>query len=146
MGINTLNSTLSDSGLNYLNKLRAFTFKTYTSSNILYLYNIKFNFLNATLQKYLELKLLNFNYNFKLYNTNFFENSSNDFLNVEGMFKTSPKIVSSKLFYSKSDKNILKFFDFYLNKLTYLHCNKSKYSLLLFDYVLFNKKSLNLLF
>ena len=165
-GINILNSTLSESGLNYLNKLRSFTYKMYVSSNILYLYNIKFNFLNSSLQKYLELKLLNFNCNlkflvlieqnfiinsklnnFKLYNTTFFESSNNNFVNVEGLFKTSPKIISSTLFYSKNDTNIIKFFDFYLNKLTYLHNNnKINYSFLNFNYVYFNKKNLDLLF
>ena len=165
-GINILNSTLSESGLNYLNKLRSFTYQMYISSNILYLYNIKFNFLNSSLQKYLELKLLNFNCNlkflvlieqnfiinsklnnFKLYNNTFFESSNNNFVNVEGLFKTSPKIISSTLFYSKNDTNIIKFFDFYLNKLTYLHNNnKNNNSLLHFNYVYFNNKNLDLLF
>ena len=162
-GINTLNLTLSESGLNYLNKLKSFTFKTYILSNILYLYNVKFNFFNQSLQKYLELKLLNFNYNlkflvlieqnfilssnlnnFKLYNANFFESFSNNFLNVEGLFKTSPKIISSTLFYSKNETHILKIFDYYLTKLSYLNGIK-KYSFVNFDYINFNKKNIDLL-
>ena len=160
-GLNNLNNTLSDSGFNLHSNLKTFNFKDYVDSNILHLVNVKFNFLNSYLKKYLELKLLNFNYdlkflllieqnfiinstynNFKLYNTNFFEKSNNIFLNVEGLFKATPKIIVSNMSYTKSDQNILKILDYYLNKILYI--NGTGYTKLTFNYLNFNMTNLDL--
>jgi len=102
-GINNLTNTLSDSGFNLYSTIQTFSFKDYMSTNILHLINVKYNFLNKYLQKYLELKLLNFtnelnflflleqNFinnstykNVRLLNSNFFENPNNIFYNTNG--------------------------------------------------------------
>lgn len=162
-GFNMLSSTLSEPGLNYFDKIYALNFYHYLNLNVLYLFNIKYNFFSRFLQKYLDLKLLVFghylnflvlieqnfllNYTFKtfkFYNNNFFENSINTFLNVEGFFKISPKIISSSQFYSKNDQSILNFFDFYLNKLMLCSVNMIN-PLLYFGYIYFKSNVIDLL-
>merc|ERR1711966_12560 len=59
-GFNNLTNTLSDSGFNLYSKLEILNFYDYKTINILHIINIKFNFLNMHLKKYLDLKLLNF--------------------------------------------------------------------------------------
>ena len=155
-GINNLTNTLSDSGFNLYSSIQTFSFKDYMSTNILHLINVKYNFVNKYLQKYLELKLLNFtnelnflflleqNFiinstykNVRLLNSNFFENPNNIFFNTNGLFKTTPKIIVSNLSNTKTDKNILKILDFYLNKLFYVH-NLQDYSQFKLDYLQFS--------
>lgn len=155
-GINNLTNTLSDSGFNLYSTIQTFSFKDYMSTNILHLINVKYNFVNKYLQKYLELKLLNFtnelnflflleqNFiinstykNVRLLNSNFFENPNNIFFNTNGLFKTTPKIIVSNLSNTKTDKNILKILDFYLNKLFYVH-NLQDYSPFKLDYLQFS--------
>ena len=161
-GFNNLNNTLSESGFNLYSTIQTFNFKDYINTNILHLINVKYNFLNQYLKKYLELKLLNLtndlnfiflleqnfivnsNYkNVKLLNSNFFENSNNIFFNTDGLFKTTPKIIVSNLSNTKTDKNILKILDFYLNKLFYIHNLQDFYKFKL-DYLQFSFSILDL--
>nr|QYC61866.1 NADH dehydrogenase subunit 11 [Actinocyclus sp. mgcode 4] len=161
-GLNTLSNTLSDSGFNLYSNIKTFNFNDYHNSNILHLINIKFNFLNKYLKKYLELKLLNFtnelnflllleqNFiinstykNVRLLNFNFFENSNNIFFNTQGLFKKTPKIIVSNLLNTKSDKNILKILDLYLNKLVFVS-NLQDYSILNLNYLKFSFYNMDL--
>jgi len=158
-GLNNLNNTLSDSGFNLYSNIKNLNFNDYMSTNILHLINVKFNYLNKYLNKYLELKLLNFttelnflilleqNFiinstynNIKLFNSNFFENSYhyNHFLNVEGLFKTTPRIIVSNNSNAKTDYNILKILDFYLNNLSFIKNLNQEYFLLRLNFIKFS--------
>merc|ERR1712157_643838 len=117
---NILSTTLGLTGLNML----AYNFKNFSiqdlnNFNILYLVNIKYNYLNKQFAKHLELKLLTNNFklrqiiieqNFlfnselnslKIYSKNFFESENNIYCNTEGMYKSSIKIVNSQISNSK---------------------------------------------
>ena len=162
-GLNQLNNTLSDSGFQLYFQLKTFNFNSYKKINILYLVNVKFNFLNLYLKKYLELKLLHFFYNLNfiflleqnniinhklykkipLFNLNFFEKSQKSFLNVEGIFKTTPKILISNLSNAKSDKNIFSIFNQYLNQIFFIYENKNNF-LLKINYLKYNFNNIDL--
>jgi len=142
-GLNRLNNTLSESGFNLYSNIKTFNYNDFIKTNILYLINVKSNFFNIHLKKYLELKLIHFTthlnfiflleqnaimnietYNrISLFNFNFFERSQT-YLNVEGEYKTTPKIIVSKLSNARTDKNIINVFNFYLNKISFIHTSK----------------------
>ena len=139
-GFNTVNTTLGLVGINLLNKLTTFSVQDLKNYNILYLFNLKFNYVNAYISKYLELKLLTslnklnliiLEQNFiientdkksiKLYNKTLFESENNLFFNTEGVFKFSNKIVMSQLLDVKSNQHIVKILNIYLSKIKYLY-------------------------
>ena len=162
-GFNHLTNMLSDSGFNLYSNLEIFNFNDYQTNNILHILNVKFNFLNNHLKKFLDLKLLNFTntlnffllieQNFTINSTHknnlyllsnaFFENSTSHFLNVEGIFKTTPKIVFTNASITKTDKTILKVLHFYLNKLFFIHQN-TKFQTITFDYFSFCLNNIDL--
>jgi len=162
-GFNNLTNTLSDSGFNLYSKLEVLNFYDYKTINILHIINIKFNFLNMHLKKYLDLKLLNFTntlnllllieqnfiinsaYNqIQLFTSNFFENTNNNYVNVEGIFKTTPKIIFSNSSITKTDKTILKILNFYLNKLLWIN-QDNKYPTLIFEYLNYCRHNIDLI-
>ena len=133
---NILSTTLGLTGLNML----AYNFKNFSiqdlnNFNILYLVNIKYNYLNKQFAKHLELKLLTNNFklrqiiieqNFlfnselnslKIYSKNFFESENNIYCNTEGMYKSSIKIVNSQISNSKNNTFILKTLNATLKKI-----------------------------
>merc|ERR1712157_514508 len=109
---NILSTTLGLTGLNML----AYNFKNFSiqdlnNFNILYLVNIKYNYLNKQFAKHLELKSL------KIYSKNFFESENNIYCNTEGMYKSSIKIVNSQISNSKNNTFILKTLNATLKKI-----------------------------
>lgn len=138
-GFNTVNTTLGLVGMNFLNKLTIFSEKDLNNFNILYLLNIKYNYINEYISKYLELKLLtsinklnlivleqnfmveNNRKSIKLYSKNFFESENNLFFNTEGKFKSSNKIIMSQFLEAKNSQFIIKTLNLYLNKIKYFY-------------------------
>merc|ERR1712228_781818 len=138
-GFNTVNTTLGIVGINFLNKLTIFSLRDLNIQNILYLLNIKYNYINDYISKYLELKLITSvnklkliiveqNYiiehtckSIKLYNKTFFENENMSFLNTEGVIKSFNKIIMSQLLDAKNDYYIIKTLNLFLAKIKYFY-------------------------
>lgn len=134
-GLNLIQSNLSSTGINLLKTIDLFSIYDLNSFNIIYLLNLKMNFLNLKFKKYLELKLittlsklkiilieqnflLNFDYKtnrLQICTENFFENKYQNFFNTEGIFKSTTKIVNSKVSDIKTEDYILKNLDKFIS-------------------------------
>jgi len=141
--INVLNSTINNVGLNVLNKFDTFSIKDFKNSRGIYLINVPMP--SISIQKILELKLLNYFYvadnsnlvlieqnsipsgltNLKTNNyyniysylflpTNVFYETSNTYINTEGLVKKTLKSISTT-YDTKSDWQIIRKFFSYSN-------------------------------
>ena len=140
--MNVLNSTINNVGLNVLAKFDTFGIKDFKNSRGIYLINTPIT--SVSIQKTLELKLLNYfyvaensnpilveqnsiasgltnlktnNYNFYSYlflPTNVFFETSNTYINVEGLVKKTLKSISTT-YDTKSDWQIIRKFFSYSN-------------------------------